>query len=63
VSVGETFTRLYYYGIVQLGLSDEKFWTMPFGTFMDLWACHTQFLGLDTPKRELSLDDVIVDGI
>ncbi len=55
----ELFTRLYYYGAVQMGFSDEKFWTMPFGLFMDLWACHKQWLGLEKAYRKQTIDDVV----
>jgi hypothetical protein len=59
VSDAETFTRLYYFGKVQMGLSDDEFWLMPFGLFMDLWACHKQWLGLEKAKREVTIDEVI----
>ena len=59
----ETFTRLLYYGTVQMGMSDEKFWLMPIGLFLDLWACHKQWHGLEKPARETSIDDVIPSGI
>lgn len=55
----EAFTRLYYYGTVQMRMSADDFWLTPFGLFMDLWACHKQFLGMEKAKRELSIDDVI----
>ena len=55
----ETFTRLLYYGTVQMGISDDKFWLMPIGLFLDLWAAHKQWLGLEKPMRELSIDDVV----
>jgi hypothetical protein len=57
------FTRLFYYGTVQLGFSQEETWLMPFGLLLDLWECHKQFLGLAKPKRELCIDDVIPYGI
>jgi len=53
------FTRLFYYGRVQMGMSEEEFWLMPIGLFLDLWACHKQFLGLEKPKRHYTIDDVI----
>ena len=53
------FTRLLYYGVVQMGFSEEQFWTMPFGLFMDLFACHKQWLGIEKPYRELTIDDII----
>jgi hypothetical protein len=59
VSDAEIFTRLYYYGTVQMGLSDERFWTMPFGMFMDLWAGHKQWFGLEKAAREMTIDNVV----
>jgi hypothetical protein len=58
VTTAEVFTRLYYYGKVQMRLTDDEFWTMPFGLFMDLWACHKQFLGIEKVRREQTIDDV-----
>jgi hypothetical protein len=59
VTDAETFTRLYYFGKVQMGLSDDEFWLMPFGLFLDLWACHKQWLGLEKAHRDVTIDDVI----
>jgi len=59
VSDGEIFTRLYYYGTVQMHMSNEQFWLMPLGLFLDLWACHKQFLGIEKPYKEVFIDDVI----
>ena len=56
---GEIFTRLYYYATVQMHMGDEQFWTMPLGLFLDLWACHKQFLGLEKSFIEQTIDDVI----
>jgi len=53
------FTRLYYYGTVQMGMSTEDFWLVPIGLFLDLWTCHKQFLGMEKPKRNWTIDDVI----
>ena len=36
---------------------------MPFGLLLDLWECHKQYHGLATPKRLLSIDDVIPFGL
>lgn len=55
----ETFTRLYYYGTVQMRMAADEFWLMPIGLFLDLWACHKQFIGIEKVHRELSIDDVI----
>lgn len=59
MSDAEIFTRLYYYGTVQMHMSDERFWTMSLGLFLDLWACHKQFLGVEKAKRDVSVDDII----
>jgi len=63
VTDAETFTRLYYYGTVQMGMVAEEFWLCPLGLFLDLWECHKQFLGIAKPKVEAFIDDVIPDGI
>ena len=58
----EVFTRLYYYGTVQMGMSEDRFWTMPMGLFLDLWACHKQFMGIEKPYTETSIDEIIPYG-
>jgi hypothetical protein len=63
VSDAETFTRLYYYGTVQMRMEPERFWLTPLGLFMDLWECHRQFLGMAKPKRVLFIDEIVPDGI
>ena len=55
----EMFTRLYYYGTVHLRMSAAEFWLAPLGEFLDLWACHKQWLGMEKAHRELSIDDVV----
>lgn len=57
------FTRLIYYGTVQLRRTEEEVWLMPIGYLLDLWECHKQFLGIAKPKRELFIDDIIPEGI
>ena len=52
VNDDELFTRLLYYGIAHLHLSQDEVWTMPFGLLLDLWECHKQFTGIARPKRE-----------
>ena len=59
----ETFTRLLYYGTVQMGMKPEEFWLMPIGLFLDLWCCHKQWLGLEKAVREQSIDDVVPGNI
>lgn len=46
-----------------MGMSDEGFWLMPIGLFLDLWACHKQFLGIEKPRRVWSIDDIIPPNI
>ena len=55
----ETFTRLYHSGRFVMGMGENEFWLMPIGLFLDLWACHKQFLGLEKPVREQTIDDVV----
>ena len=55
----ETFTRLYYYGTVQMRMTAEEFWLTPLGLFLDLWACHKQFLGMEKASRAVNIDDII----
>jgi len=57
------FTRLIYYGTVQLRRTEEETWLMSIGYLLDLWECHKQFLGIAKPKRELFIDEIIPDGI
>ena len=57
------FTRLLYFGIAQLHLTQDEVWTMPFGLLLDLFEGHKQYNGLAEPKREHFIDDIIPDGI
>lgn len=57
------FTRLIYYGTVHLHRGEEETWLTPIGLLLDLWECHRQFLGMAKPKRELFIDEIIVDDI
>jgi hypothetical protein len=57
------FTRLYYYGKVQMGLVSDDFWLCSLGLFLDLWECHKQFTGISKPKVELFIDEVIPGGV
>jgi hypothetical protein len=63
VSDEELFTRFYYYGTVQMGMDEERFWLMPIGYFFDLWTCHKQFLGIEKNKRIMTIDDIIPESI
>lgn len=59
VSDDELFTRLLYYGMVHLHLSQEEVWFMPFGLLLDIWECHKQYTGISKPKVEHFIDDII----
>lgn len=32
---------------------------MPIGLFLDLWACHKQWLGIEKAYMEATIDDVV----
>lgn len=59
MSDAEVFTRLYYFGTVQMHMDAEEFWLTPLGLFLDLWACHKQFLGIEKAYQAISIDDII----
>lgn len=59
----ELFTRLLYYGLAHLNLTQDEVWLMPFGLLLDLFECHKQWNGQAKPKREVFIDDIIPDGI
>jgi len=59
VSDNETFTRLLHFGTIVMGMSEEKFWHMPIGLFLDLMACHKQFLGIEKPVKAENIDTAI----
>ncbi|MCQ4022497.1 MULTISPECIES: hypothetical protein [unclassified Ruminococcus] len=63
VSDEELFTRLLYYGIAHLNLSQSEVCLMPFGLLLDLWECHKQYNGITKPKRKVTIDDVIPYGV
>ena len=42
-----------------MGMSEEEFWFIPVGLFLDLWTFHKQFLGMEKPKKNLTIDDII----
>jgi hypothetical protein len=42
-----------------MGMSEERFWLTPIGAFLDLWACHKQWLGLEKAARAVTIDDAI----
>ena len=41
-------------------MSADDFWLTPIGLFLDLWACHKQFMGMEKAHRELTIDDVVL---
>jgi hypothetical protein len=59
VTTAELFTRLLYFGTVQMGMSEDRFWLMPMGEFLDLWACHKQWIGVEKPVVVMSIDDLV----
>lgn len=63
MSDAELFTRLLYFGTVHLGRSEEEAWLMPIGLLLDFVECHMQFLGRSKRKVELTIDDIIPEGI
>ena len=63
VSDAELFTRLLYYGLAHLHLSQDEVWLMPFGLLLDLWECHKQYNGQAVPAHEHYIDDIIPAGI
>jgi len=40
-------------------MAADEFWLTPLGLFLDLWACHKQFLGMEKPQTEANIDDII----
>jgi hypothetical protein len=63
VSEEALFTRIIYYGTVQLNRREEEVWLMPIGYLMDLWECHKQFIGISKMRKQYFIDDVIPTGI
>lgn len=59
VADDELFTRLLYYGLAHINLTQDDVWLMPFGLLLDLWECHRQYNGIAKPKREITIDEVI----
>jgi hypothetical protein len=57
------FARLIYYGVTQLGRNEEYVWLMAIGDLLDQWEIHKQFVGMDKPKVELFIDDILPIGI
>jgi hypothetical protein len=63
VNEEEMFTRLLYFGLANLGLSEDEIWLMPIGKLLDLFECHRQYLGISKPYREIFIDEVISENI
>jgi len=42
-----------------MSMSEDRFWNMPIGLFLDLWAVHKQFLGLERPLVAQTIDTAI----
>ena len=46
-----------------MGFSADETWLMPLGLLLDLMACHKQFLNIEKPRYDYSIDDVIPVGV
>lgn len=57
------FARLIYYGVTQLGRSEDDAWLMAIGELLDQWEIHKQYMGISKPKYELLIDEIIPVGI
>ena len=59
----EVYTRLLYFGRVQLGFTEEETWLTPIGELLDYMACHRQWHGLEKPYtdpfEDLTLNNVL----
>jgi len=42
-----------------MNMAPEDFWLTPIGLFLDLWACHKQFMRIEKAYRDVSIDDII----
>ena len=40
-------------------MEPDEFWLMPIGLFLDLMACHKQFLGIEKPAKAENIDTAI----
>ncbi|MDL2318585.1 hypothetical protein LJC74_05870 [Eubacteriales bacterium OttesenSCG-928-A19] len=63
MSDAELFTRLLYFGTVHLNRSEEETWLTSIGLLLDLIECHMQFIGRSKRKVELTIDQIIPEGI
>lgn len=52
-----------YYGLAHLNLTQDEVWLMPFGLLLDLWECHKQYNGISKPNVEVTIDNIIPEGI
>ncbi|WKY49061.1 hypothetical protein Q5O24_07060 [Eubacteriaceae bacterium ES3] len=44
---------------MHLNRTEYEVWLMPLGELLDLWTCHKQFLGIEKPQREWTIDEII----
>ncbi|WP_164918997.1 hypothetical protein [Caproiciproducens sp. NJN-50] len=44
-------------------MEPEQFWLTPIGLFLDLWACHKQWHGIEKPKKAVTIDDIIPPSV
>ena len=65
MSDGEIFTRLSYFGRVQLGFSELEAWLSPISELLDLMACHWQWHGIENPYSDPFEDLILgdIDGV
>jgi len=43
--------------------TEQQVWLMPIGKLLDLWTCHKQFIGIEKPKQEMFIDDILPFGV
>jgi len=43
--------------------SQDEVWLMPLGQLLDLWECHKQWHGIENPKREMSIDEIVPSDV
>ncbi|NLE24852.1 MAG: hypothetical protein GX625_05830 [Clostridiaceae bacterium] len=63
VSDEESFARLIFYGVSLLHRSEQEVWLMPVGHLLDQWEVYKQFQGLEKPKCEYAIDQIIPHGV
>ena len=59
MSDDELFTRLWYFGMAHLGMSEEEIELTNFGFMLDLFECYVQEMGMAKPRERLTTVDKI----